>query len=328
MAELRREPVTRMWVVVTNDYPKGPSDYLPFKPPYRLQEAEGPCPFCPGNERMTPRETFSLSRDKGQWLVRVIPNKSPFFHIEGDYDRRPEGMYDIMEAIGAHEIVVEAPDHDQSLATMEPGQIEKILLAYRERLIDLEKDQRFQQCLILKNHPGISNRHPHSHIMAMPVIPKRIGEEVLGTLDYYQRKERCIFCDIIKEEISAKKRVILETVHFLIFLPFASRYPFEAWIIPKVHSPDFHRIKEEEIADLSVAIQSLFHSFFKLLSDPPYSLTFHTSPIRNRFHRPEYHWHIETRLRIGLREGFEWGTGFFVNPTPPEDAANFLRGVI
>ena len=328
MAELRREPVTRMWVVVTNDHPKGPSDYLPFKPPYRVPEAEGPCPFCAGNEKMTPRETFSLSRDKGRWFVRVVPNKSPFFHIEGDYDRRPEGMYDIMEAIGAHEIVVETPDHDQSLATMEPGQIEKILLAYRERLVDLEKDERFQQFLILKNHPGIFNRHPHSHLMAMPVIPKRMDEEIWGTVDYYQRKERCIFCDIIKEEISTKKRVVLETVHFLIFLPFASRYPFEAWIIPKVHSPDFHRIKGEEIADLSVAIQSLFHSFFKLLSDPPYSLTFHTSPVRNRYHRQEYHWHIETRLRIGLREGFEWGTGFFVNPTPPEDAAKFLREVL
>lgn len=325
MAELRREPVTRMWVVVTNENPKGPSDYLPFKPPYRIPDAEGPCPFCPGNEKMTPGETFSLSRGKGRWLVRVVPNKSPFFHIEGDYDRRPEGMYDIMEAIGAHEIVVEAPDHDQSLASMEPGQIEKILLAYRERLIDLQKDQRFQQFLILKNHPGVFNRHPHSHIMAMPVIPRRIDEEIWGTLDYYQRKERCIFCDIIKEEISTKKRVVLETVHFLIFLPFASRYPFEAWIIPKVHSPDFHGIREEEIADLSVAIQSLFYSFFKLLSDPPYSLTFHTSPVRDRYHRREYHWHIETRLRIGLREGFEWGTGFFVNPTPPEDAARFLR---
>jgi UDPglucose--hexose-1-phosphate uridylyltransferase len=328
MAELRREPITRMWVVVTNDHPKGPSDYLPFKPPYRVQEAEGPCPFCPGNEGMTPRETFSLKDDKGRWLVRVVPNKSPFFHIEGDYDRRPEGMYDIMEAIGAHEIVVDAPDHGQSLATMEPGQIEKILLAYRERLIDLERDERLQQFLILKNHPGVFNRHPHSHIMAMPVIPRRIDEEIWGTLDYNQRKDRCIFCDIIKEEISAKKRVVLETVHFLVFLPFASRYPFETWIIPKVHSPDFHHIKEEEIADLSVAIQSLFRSFSKLLSDPPYSLTFHTSPVRNRYHRQEYHWHIETRLRIGLREGFEWGTGFFVNPTPPEDAANFLREVL
>ena len=328
MAELRREPVTRMWVVVTTDNPKGPSDYLPFKPPYRLQEAKGPGPFCPGNEKMTPQEIYSLRRDGGGWSVRVVPNKFPFFRIEGDYDRRPEGMYDVMEAIGAHEIVVETPEHEQNLGSMEPKQIEKILRAYRERLIDLEKDQRFQQFVILKNYPGVFNRHPHSHILAMPVIPKRIDEEVWGTLDYYQRKERCIFCDIIKEEMAMKKRVILETVHFLIFLPFASRYPFEAWIIPKVHSPDFHRIKEEEVADLSVGIQSLFHCFFELLSDPPYSVTLHTSPVRDRFHRPEYHWHIETRLRIGLREGFEWGTGFFVNPTPPEDAANFLRGIL
>src|SRR4030066_1433038 len=327
MAELRREPVTRMWVMVTNDHPKGPSDYLPFKPPYRPQETEGLCPFCPGHEGMTPPETFSLMHERGRWLVRVIPNKFPFFHIEGGFDRRPEGMYDVMEAIGAHEIVGEAPEHPQSLATMESKQIEKILQAYKERLIDLEKDPRFQQFLILKNYPGLFNRHPHSHIIAMPVIPKRIDEEIWGAFDYYQRKERCIFCDIIKEEILMKKRVILETVHFLIFSPFASRYPFETWIIPKVHSSDFHHMGEEEMGDLSIGIQSLFHSFFKLLSDPPYSLTFHTSPIQDRFHRPEYHWHIETRLRIGLREGFEWGTGFFVNYTPPEDAAHFLRGV-
>ncbi len=325
MAELRREPITRMWVVVTNDHPKGPSDYLPFKIPYRPQEEIVPCPFCPGNETMTPKEIFSLKSDGAGWSVRVFSNKFPFFHIEGNFDRRPEGMYDVMEAIGAHEIVVESREHNQGLATMEPRQIQRILLACRERLIDLEKDQRFQQFLILKNYPGVFNRHPHSHIMAMPVIPRRIDEEIWGTLDYYQRKERCIFCDIIKEEISLKKRVILETRHFLIFSPFASRYPFESWIVPKVHGPDFHRITEEEMADLSVGVQSLFYRFSKLLSDPPYSVTFHTSPVQSRFHRPEYHWHIETRLRIGLREGFEWGTGFFVNPTPPEDAARFLR---
>ena len=327
MAELRREPVTRMWVVVTNDHPKGPSDYLPFKPPYQPQETKGGCPFCPGNEGTTPKETFSLSREGGGWSVRVIPNKFPFFHIEGEFDRRPEGMYDVMDAIGAHEIVVEAPEHKQSYAFMETPQIEKILFAYRERLMDLEKDRRFQQFLILKNYPGVFNRHPHSHILAMPVIPRRIDEEVWGTLDYYQRKERCIFCDIIKEEILMKKRVVLETVHFLVFSPFASRYPFETWIVPKKHSPDFHHIDEEEMEDLSVAIQSLSIRFYKLLSDPPYSLAFHTSPIQSRFHRSEYHWHIETRLRIGLREGFEWGTGFFVNPTPPEDAAAYLRKV-
>jgi UDPglucose--hexose-1-phosphate uridylyltransferase len=327
MAELRREPITRTWVVITTDNPKGPLDYLSFKPPYQRLEEKGVCPFCPGNEGLTPKETFSLSSEGRGWSVRVVPNKFPFFHIEGDFGRRPEGMYDVMEAIGAHEIVVEAPEHRQNFATMEPDQIEKILIAYRERLIDLERDLRFQQFLILKNYPGVFNRHPHSHLMAGPVVPRRIDEEIWGTLDYYQRKERCIFCDIIKEEISVKKRVILETVHFLIFAPFASRFPFETWIIPKIHSPDFHHITEEEIRDLSVGIQSLFNCFYKLLSDPPYSLALHTSPVQSRFHRPEYHWHIETRLRIGLREGFEWGTGFFVNPTPPEDAAAFLRGV-
>jgi UDPglucose--hexose-1-phosphate uridylyltransferase len=316
-----------MWVVITTDHPKGPSDYLSFKPPYQPQQEEGVCPFCPGNEGMTPQETFSISRKSGGWLVRVIPNKFPFFHIEGEFDRRPEGMYDLMEAIGAHEIVVEAPEHRQNLATLEPPHIEKVLSAYRERLIDLERDRRFQQFLILKNYPGLFNRHPHSHIMAMPVIPRRIDEEIWGTLDYYQRKERCIFCDLIKEERTMKKRIVLETVHFLIFSPFASRYPFETWIVPKTHSPDFHHIEKEEMEDLSVAIQSLFLRYYKLLSDPPYSITFHTSPVQSRFHRSEYHWHIEIRLRIGLREGFEWGTGFFVNPTPPEDAAAFLRGV-
>jgi UDPglucose--hexose-1-phosphate uridylyltransferase len=325
MAELRREPITRMWVVVTTDNPRGPSDYLPFKPPYQPQETGEDCPFCPGHEEMTPKETFMVSREGGGWAVRVIPNKFPFFHIEGEFGRRPEGMYDVMEAIGAHEIVVEAPDHTQSFASMETQQIEKILRTYRERLTDLEKDQRFQQFLILKNYPGVFNRHPHSHLMAMPVIPRRIDEEIDGALDYYQRKERCIFCDIIKEEILMRKRVILETVHFLVFSPFASRYPFETWIVPKKHAADFRQIDEEGIEDLSVALQSLFVRLHKLLSDPPYSLAFHTSPVQSRFRRSEYHWHIETRLRIGLREGFEWGTGFFVNPTPPEDAAAYLR---
>ena len=325
MAQLRREPIARRWVLVTTDDVKGPSDYLPFKPPYQPQEPRGPCPFCPGNEGMTPKETFSLRGMGKGWSVRVIPNKFPFFRIEGEFDRRAEGMYDVMEAIGAHEIVIEAPEHDQNFAMMEPSQIERTLFAYRERLIDLEKDRRFEQFLILKNYPGIFNHHPHSHIIAMPVIPRGIDEEIWGALDYYQRKDRCIFCDIIKEEISLKKRVILETVHFLVFAPFASRYPFETWIIPKIHSSDFHRINKEEMEDLSSAIQSLFLRFHKLLSDPPYSLTLHTSPVQNRFHRSEYHWHIETRLRIGLREGFEWGTGFFVNPTPPENAAAYLR---
>ena len=273
---------------------------------------------------MTPPETFSTSTGDN-WSVRVVPNKSPFFHIEGDFDRRAEGMYDLMGAIGAHEIVVEAPDHHSSFAAMSHRQIGQVLRAYRERFIDLERDPRFKQLLILKNYPGIFNRHPHSHLLAMPVVPRGIDEEIEGTLDYYQRKERCIFCDIVREELSARKRVVMETSFFLVFCPFASRFPFETWIIPKTHSPDFQAITEEMMEDLAVILQSLFVRFHSLLSDPPYSFVVHTSPIQRQFHRNEYHWHVEARLRIGLREGFEWGTGFFVNPTPPENAAALLR---
>lgn len=324
MAELRKEPIASRWVLTTTEHPRGPADYLPYKPPYQAQETRTPCPFCPGNEAMTPGETFSWRPEGKRWAVRVVPNKFPFFRIEGDFDRRPEGMYDVMEAIGAHEIVVETPDHSQSLATLEPYQIEGILLAFQDRFIDLAKDSRFRHFLIQKNHPGIFNRHPHSHLMAMPVVPKTIDEEIAGLLEYHQRKERCIFCDMVKEESSGKTRVILETAHFLVFCPYASRYPFETWIIPKAHSADFHKITKEMRRDLAVAMQSLFARFLRLLSDPPYSLVLHTSPVQ-RFHRDEYHWHFETRLRIGLREGFEWATGFFVNPTPPENAAAFLR---
>jgi len=325
MGELRREPIVRRWVVITTENPKGPSDYLAFKFPFRVAESGESCPFCRGNEWMTPPETFSTGTGGDGWTVRVVPNKSPFFHIEGDFDRRAEGMYDLMRAIGAHEIVVESPDHHPSFATMDHSQIRQVLLAYRERFIDLERDPRIHQLLILKNYPGIFNRHPHSHLLAMPVVPRGIDEEILGTLDYYQRKERCIFCDIIREELSAKKRVVMETSSFLVFCPFASRFPFETWIIPKTHSPDFQAITEEMMGDLSVILQSLFARFRTLLSDPPYSFVVHTSPIQEQFHRDEYHWHVEARLRIGLREGFEWGTGFFVNPTPPENAAALLR---
>jgi len=327
MAELRREPVERRWVIITTNPPRGPADYVPYKPPYQLQEPKEPCPFCAGREGMTPPEVFSVGEGGERWSVRVVPNKFPFFHIEGEFDRRAEGMYDTMEAVGAHEIVVEAPEHDQSFATMDARHIEHVLRAYQARFVDLKRDVRIQQVLILKNYPGIFNRHPHSHLLAMPIVPRTIDDEIWGAVDYYRRKERCIFCDILKEERSAKKRVVLETPHFLVFCPFASRYPFETWIVPKLHSPDYHTATKEMTGDLSAVIASLFSRFHKLLADPPYSLLFHTSPLQPRFHQDEYHWHVEIRLRIGLREGFEWGTGFFVNPTPPENAAAYLRDV-
>jgi len=328
MAELRREPVARRWVVITTTEAKGPNDYLVFKKPYRELEPIEPCPFCPGNEALTPEQILAIEEGgEGTWAVRVVPAKFPFFRIEGELDKRPEGMYDLMNAIGAHEIIIETPDHTGALGRMGSDQILRILKAYRGRSSDLARDKRFRQIVILKNHPGVFNLHPHSHVLAMPVIPRRIDEEVWGTLDYFRRKERCIFCDIIKEEITSGKRIILETPHFLFFCPFASRYPFEIWIIPRRHSPDFVSIGDDEIWDLAAGMETIFSRLLRLLQDPPYSFSFHSSPIQEKYHKSEYHWHVEIRPRIGLREGFEWGTGFFVNSTPPELAAAHLREV-
>jgi len=328
MAELRREPVARRWVVILTAETKDPKDYLVFKKPYREIEPIEPCPFCPGNETLTPEQILAIEEGgEGKWTVRVVPNKFPFFRIEGELDRRPEGMYDLMNAIGAHEIVIETPDHGGAWGRMGPDQIQRVLKAYRERSSDLARDRRFRQILILKNHPGVFYLHPHSHVLAMPVIPGRIDEEVWGALDYSGRKERCIFCDIIKEEITSGKRVILETPHFLSFCPFASRYPFETWIIPRRHSPDFVSIRDEEMWDLASLMETVFDRLLRLLKDPPYSFAIHSSPVQEKYHRSEYHWHMEIRPRIGLGEGFEWATGFFVNPTPPEVAASHLREV-
>ena len=307
---------------------KGPKDYLVFKKSHKELEPRGPCPFCPGNEALTPDQILAIEEgEKGKWAVRVVPNKFPFFRIEGQLDKRPEGMYDLMNAIGAHEIIIETPDHEGALGRMGTDHIQRILKAYRDRSSDLAGDKRFRQILILKNHPGVFYLHPHSHVLAMPVIPRRIDEEVWGTLDYFRRKERCIFCDIIKEEITSGKRIILETPHFLSFCPFASRYPFEIWIIPRRHSPDFISIRDDEMWDLATAMGTIFGRLLRLLQNPPYSFSFHSSPVQEEYHRSEYHWHVEIRPRIGLSEGFEWGTGFFVNSTPPELAAIHLREV-
>ena len=326
MAELRREPVALRWVVIMTSETKGPEDYLVFRKPYREIEPIEPCPFCAGNEVLTPQQILALEgKEKGKWAVRVVPDKFPLFRIEGELDKRPEGMYDLMNAVGAHEIVIETPDHEGAWGMMDSDQMKRVLRAYRERASDLARDRRFRQILILKNHPGIVYLHPHSNVLALPVIPRRIDEEIWGTLDYFRRKERCIFCDIIKEEITSGKRLILETAHFLSFCPFASRYPFETWIIPRRHSPDFVSIGDEEMRDLASIMGSVFRRLLRLLQDPPYSFAIHSSPIQEKYHRSEYHWHMEIRPRIGLREGFEWATGFFVNPTPPELAATYLR---
>jgi UDPglucose--hexose-1-phosphate uridylyltransferase len=327
MPELRKDPVIGRWVIIATERAKRPSAYIGG---HEIPKG-GFCPFCRGQEVHTPPEVLSYresgtDRNTPGWWVRVVPNKFPALQIEGPLQRRGEGMYDCMNGIGAHEVVVETPEHNLSLADLSPRQIQEILWAFRDRVVELKKDSRFRYILIFKNHgreAGASLDHPHSQIIAMPIVPKRVQEELEGARKYWEYKERCVFCDIISQEEKDQKRIVIENASFMAMAPYASRFPFETWIMPKEHALYFHEIQKNQLVELAEILQGLLNRLKMVLDDPPYNFMIHTAPFE-RAGIPFYHWHIEVIPKLTKVAGFEWGTGFYINPTPPEDAALFL----
>ena len=290
------------------------------------------CPFCPGNETRTPPEILAYGRngsgkDMPGWTVRVVPNKFPALGIEGNLDRQGEGLFDRMNGIGAHEVIIETPEHQNTLAMLPDKALEEVLWAYRDRVLDLKNDKRFRYILLFKNHgeaAGASLEHTHSQLIALPIVPKRVREEVDNSRHYYDVKERCIFCDMIRQEVETGTRVILSNDQFIALAPYAPRFPFETWILPLQHSSSF----ENQSSPAYVSLAKLFHEFLArldaVLNRPAYNYVIHTSPIGEEIN-DHYHWHIEMMPKLTRVAGFEWGTGFYINPTPPEEAARFLR---
>lgn len=328
MPELRKDPVTSRWVIVATERGKRPSDFGVETPGVRA----GFCPFCPGNEDKTPPEVLAY-RAGGQapngpgWHVRVVPNKFPALQIEGDLNRQGDGMYDKMNGIGAHEVVIETPEHAQTMATMEEKHLEDVLWAFRDRVLDLKQDSRFRHILVFKNQgraAGASLEHPHSQLIATPIIPKRVREEVDGAKEYHDYKERCVFCDIVRQEVSQGVRLIAENGGFVAVAAYAARFPFETWILPKAHNPFFEDAQKHEYVDLAKMLRDLVLRVEQVLSSPPYNLIIHSAPLRETDRR-YYHWHLELIPKLTHVAGFEWGSGFYINPTPPEEAARFLR---
>jgi UDPglucose--hexose-1-phosphate uridylyltransferase len=328
MPELRKDPIIGRWVIISTERGKRPSDF-PSAPKRRGNKL---CPFCPGNESATPPEILafrpnSSEPNKPGWTLRVISNKFPALMIEGDLNREGRGIFDKMNGVGAHEVIIETPDHDKDLVDLDEKQVQDIIWAYRERTIDLKKDPRFRYILIFKNQgesAGASLEHSHSQLIATPIVPKRVTEELEGAGKYYEYKERCIFCDIIRQEISENERVVLQNDSFISIEPFAPRFPFETWILPRKHSPAFEEIKREEIPALAIILKETLQRLAKALNHPPYNYVLHTSPV-DLEHNEEYHWHIEIMPKLTRVAGFEWGTGFYINPTAPEDAATYLK---
>ncbi|MEW6025860.1 MAG: galactose-1-phosphate uridylyltransferase [Planctomycetota bacterium] len=331
MSELRKDPILGRWVIVASERSKRPVDFKVEAPP-----AKGPanCPFCEGNEKVTPPEIYAIrkpfSAPNGKdWLVRVVPNKFPALAIEGNIDKRGKGLYDYMRGIGAHEVIIETPQHASSFTPLPEEQIRLVFQTYQARMSDLKKDDRFAYGLIFKNvgdRAGASLEHTHSQLVVTPITPIRIQQEMKGSENFYQYRGRCIFCDIIHQEMEDDERVVINDEHFIAVEPFASRFPFETWILPKQHLTHYEMIPPHLIPSLASIAKKVFQKLEKALSHPAYNMLVHTTPF-TMDETEYYHWHIEIIPRITRVAGFEWGTGFYINSVPPEDAAKYLKEI-
>ena len=329
MPELRKDPITNRWVIISTDRAKRPSDFVRESVEIR---GKGFCPFCYGNEDKTPPELLAYGRNGGGpnspgWTVRVVPNKFPALGIEGDLDRSGEGLFDRMNGVGAHEVIVETPDHHMTLARLGEKQIVDVLFALRDRMLDLKNDKRFRYILIFKNHgdaAGASLEHTHSQLIALPIVPTNVVNEIAGCREHYKDKERCIYCDIIRQEIADRSRVVGENAEFLSIAPFAPRFPFEVWVLPKRHVSYFEESQKFQFEALARIFSDTLRRLDRALGTPPFNFILHTSPLHEKTEE-FYHWHIEVMPKLSQVAGFEWGTGFYINPVPPEEAAAFLR---
>src|SRR3954471_9150616 len=329
MPDLRKDPVTGRWVIISTQRAKRPQEFI--REPVRFKSAH--CAFCPGHEDKTPPEILAYRADANAeqngagWKVRVVPNKFPALEIEGAIDRQAEGIFDRMNGTGAHEVIIESPEHQDTYATMGEKRIEDSLYAFRDRIVDLRNDTRLKYVLIFKNHgeaAGATMEHPHSQLIALPIVPRQVVEELKGARDYHQLKDRCIYCDIVHQEIKSQVRVVLENEHFVVVAPYAPRFPFETWVIPKRHDSAYENSPPANYKELAQAIRSLASKMDLVLDGPAYNMVIHSAPVMDS-PTEHYHWHVEFMPKLTKVAGFEWGTGFYINPTSPEESAKFLR---
>jgi len=341
MPELRKDPTIGRWVIISTERARRPGVFFDRDD---NTEEEQDCPFCEHKEDQTPLEIHAIrsagarANDPG-WKVRVIPSINPFLRIEGNLNRRGYGLYDVMNGVGAHEVIVETPQHIANIADLSAPQIELVLQTHALRINDLEKDPRFKYVLAYKNYGHLSGggriRHSRSQLIATPVTPVRVKEELVIAKKYFEFHDRCIYCDMIRQESEAKARIVAECEHFIALTPFASRFTFEVWILPKKHGCDFAKANTQGYHNLAVILKNVLSKIKAGLNDPAYNFLIHSAPFRRHSGKghqwktieEDYHWHLEIIPRLTRVAGFEKGTGFYICSIPPEETAKFLREV-
>ena len=328
MPELRKDPIVDRWVIISTERGKRrvfAAEEVPSKVTV--------CPLCPGNEGMTPPEVYAKrpvggAANSPNWTLRAVPNKFPALRIEGGLDKEGIGLYDKMNGVGAHEVIVETPNHGETLSDMPVERIQDLFIAYRERMLDLSRDRRLKYIMVFKNHgavAGASLGHSHSQLIALPIVPTMVVGEINGGLEYYKFKDRCIFCDMITQEREDNVRVVAENDQCIAISAYAARFPFETWVLPKRHEAVFtDHVRADNFYSLAKMMSEVLKKYVKVLNAPPYNYIIHTGPF-GREDMPHFHWHIELIPRLTKIAGFEWGTGFYINPTPPEEATAYLK---
>ncbi|MGD0114290.1 MAG: galactose-1-phosphate uridylyltransferase [Armatimonadota bacterium] len=338
MSEIRQDQATKRWVIMATERAKRPRDLIEKKLSGSSQPEHSPtCPFCPGNEQMTPPELFAIRENGGPanspgWQVRVLPNRFAALRPEGEVMITDPLWFTTITGVGAHEVVIESPRHNATPAALSVDEVAKVLLALGEREKALEEDRRLSYIAFFRNQGlagGSSLAHPHTQIIATPIAPVNIRLEIEEARRHYDDRLSCVYCETVEKEREAGKRVVLETEEFFVFEPFASRWPFETWIISKQHS-SIVRLAEtgpDRFRALARVLQQTLGALYHSLDDPAYNLVVHQAPTRDRC-EDYYHWHIEILPRLSTEAGFELGTGIWINSSLPEDSAAYLRDFV
>jgi UDPglucose--hexose-1-phosphate uridylyltransferase len=329
-SEFRQDGVSGGWVIFAPERARRPLGQS--KPQPRQNIVRDVCPFCPGPGHDTPPPTFVLSAPDGPWQVLVCPNKFPAVRaITPDtHGLTLRIQKNQLPGFGVHELVIEGQDHFTDPTELTDEVYQKVLITYRERIRTFAADQRMDYVTVFKNvgaEAGASMAHTHSQIMATPFIPNNIRDELSGAEDYFKRRNSCIFCDMVQPEASQKTRFVAETANFVAICPFAPRFAYEMWILPKAHTSHFETITDAETRELVWLLKRVLQALDAVAGVPAYNYFLHTAPLRTD-PSPSYHWHIEIVPRTTRPAGFEWSTGVFINTVMPERAAKELRKAV
>jgi len=335
MPELRQDPATREWVIIATDRAKRPEDFASKEQAPALPVHKDDCPFCAGNESMTPPEIWALRPGGGEtggagWTVRVVPNKFSALSPDARLQREEEaGFFRSMDGFGSHEVVIEGSAHNVDFCAQPEAKAEEIVRAWWVRYLELEKDRRFRFVMIFRNRgreAGTSLEHPHSQILAVPLVPQHIRQRLEEATRYYDNHGRCVFCEMLEREREDGTRVVTEEDGFLVFEPFGARVPFETYILPETHRATFGEITEDEARRFARVLRRTLRRLNEAVRKLPYNLVIRTAPFTDRGEE-FYHWHAKIVPRLTTAAGFELGTGVYINTSVPEQAAAFLRTV-